>query len=1087
MCKIEIDTLERSGPGPGGCLDGGGTVPPSVVPQPPGLSPLHPDVITPKRQAVVDRLRRRIESYRRRQSDCMPRFDQTFTGLCEQNLQDTLQLKQRYLDTKNKRTPKSKDKKQQDSTALQSSVHVQQKFLKRPSEDHDSGVPGDGFEPPVKLQCTTQHGAAHQPEGLTKFSVEIVQQLEFTTSAANSQPQQISTNVTVKALTNASVKSDVSSPKSSNPSTPASNLRPSSGVGNSVDIGTLVECVKQEPDNDFADLDQCAAALEKDAAVNGTAFGGFSDLIGEDPDDEIITSDAFKDLISDISNYPEFMKDFDFDENKSENSLFVNGLKVEESKEITQNVLDNSKNSQNTHSPLLQNTNYSPPIFEGQGSMSKNRMSYSNMDFGKTELSPAAQTLKQMAEQHQHKNQMGLTFNPNTRAPNPRSPYPDFQFQGDYGSPNSNSNFKNSPNFNQPEMIKQEMMYQGTEYDMKRKGAGIYKQQYSPYGSPSASSHGSPGYLPRTSGGGGSTPGGGAFGGGTPPRPASGPGGNTSGTTLQINQAQQLHISQQGQGHSIQVSAGQHLQLSGDLKGNVSIATQQGMYFNQQSATNAQQNSSSQQQTCNTTNSQQPNSVNQQQGGPGGLSNQTNSQSQNVQQGVHLSNSQLSNAQAASQQHTQGPYGNMGDLHGASLSGGGGGGMAGPGVNMLGGGGMGGPGVLPISSGHGVGMPGSQHQSAMGDMYSMSQTQTINFTQQSLRQRVNGPNGMPSSMGPNSQMAPNGLMSNNVTMGPGGPMGSGGPMGNTMGPRHMAPQTLEQQKLLQQQQQMLRAQQALMQQQMVRPPPPEYKASAGMMQTMQPRYPTGPPTSRRMPQPMPPSGPMMRSHNMYVMQQQHLSARTMYPRQQSPISGPESIPQHGSAEWRHLIMTQQQNANFNPQIRPNFQHQAGGYGMNTGNMQMTGIQHQQMRTQGMVSTGMQGQNMSQPQGLGQNPMQMNNINQQMLSHMQQQQAIMQQQSSNQMSLSNMSMQQTQSLSMTNQSIQHQQLNNHQQLLNNPSNNNQSNSLSNFNPQAADFNLDFLENLPTSDTSAFSEQELLNSFDNDPGFNLHDML
>lgn len=84
------------------------------------------------------------------------------------------------------------------------------------------------------------------------------------------------------------------------------------------------------------------------------------------------------------------------------------------------------------------------------------------MDFVKTELSPAAQTLKQMAEQHQHKNQMGLSFNPNNRTPNSRSPYPDFQYQGEYGSPgNSNSSFhKNSPNFPQADMIKQEMIFQ---------------------------------------------------------------------------------------------------------------------------------------------------------------------------------------------------------------------------------------------------------------------------------------------------------------------------------------------------------------------------------------------------------------------------------------------------------------------------------------------------------------------------------------------------------------------------------------------------------------------------------------------------
>lgn len=103
-------------------------------------------------------------------------------------------------------------------------------------------------------------------------------------------------------------------------------------------------------------------------------------------------------------------------------------------------------------------------------------------------------------------------------------------------------------------------------------------------------------------------------------------------------------------------------------------------------------------------------------------------------------------------------------------------------------------------------------------------------------------------------------------MGPGVPMGPGGPMGNSgvqmntgnvgMGPRHLGPQAMEQQKLIQQH--ILRAQHQAMQQHIVRPPPPDYKASAGMMQGMQQRY-TGtagaPPTMRRMPhQPMPPSG-----------------------------------------------------------------------------------------------------------------------------------------------------------------------------------------------------------------------------------------
>lgn len=74
---------------------------------------------------------------------------------------------------------------------------------------------------------------------------------------------------------------------------------------------------------------------------------------------------------------------------------------------------------------------------------------------------------------------------------------------------------------------------------------------------------------------------------------------------------------------------------------------------------------------------------------------------------------------------------------------------------------------------------------------------------------------------------------------------------------------------------------------------------------------------------------MMRPHNMYMMQQQHIP-RGMYPRQQAPMQAatPDTMPQHGSAEWRHLLMTQQQSANFNPQMRPGFQHQGKIRGKN---------------------------------------------------------------------------------------------------------------------------------------------------------------
>ncbi|KYN22818.1 Neurogenic protein mastermind [Trachymyrmex cornetzi] len=92
-----------------------------------GQAPGMGEVLTPKRQAIVDRLRRRLESYRRRQNDCIPRFDQSFNGLCEQNIQDTLVLKQRFLESKAKRQAKKTDKKQNDPIGL-SNVHMVRLF-----------------------------------------------------------------------------------------------------------------------------------------------------------------------------------------------------------------------------------------------------------------------------------------------------------------------------------------------------------------------------------------------------------------------------------------------------------------------------------------------------------------------------------------------------------------------------------------------------------------------------------------------------------------------------------------------------------------------------------------------------------------------------------------------------------------------------------------------------------------------------------------------------------------------------------------------------------------------------------------------
>lgn len=55
----------------------------------------------------------------------------------------------------------------------------------------------------------------------------------------------------------------------------------------------------------------------------------------------------------------------------------------------------------------------------------------------------------------------------------------------------------------------------------------------------------------------------------------------------------------------LQVSAGQHVHLSGDLKSNVSVAAQQGVYFNQQQQQQQAQQQQAQQQQAQQQQAQQ--------------------------------------------------------------------------------------------------------------------------------------------------------------------------------------------------------------------------------------------------------------------------------------------------------------------------------------------------------------------------------------------------------------------------------------------------------------------------------------------------
>lgn len=111
-------------------MEAGGLIPRAMVPTgAPGSLLPPPEPVPPKRQAVVDRLRRRLENYRRRHNDCIPRFDQTFSGVCEQQNLETSVLQKRFLESKAKRAQKKGgERKQHDLPAMAANVHVVSDF-----------------------------------------------------------------------------------------------------------------------------------------------------------------------------------------------------------------------------------------------------------------------------------------------------------------------------------------------------------------------------------------------------------------------------------------------------------------------------------------------------------------------------------------------------------------------------------------------------------------------------------------------------------------------------------------------------------------------------------------------------------------------------------------------------------------------------------------------------------------------------------------------------------------------------------------------------------------------------------------------
>lgn len=191
-----------------------------------------------------------------------------------------------------------------------------------------------------------------------KFQVEIVQQLEFTTSAVNMQAQQISTNVTVKATANG-ISQEMKPKMKELPQIQAMPpVQPQQD---------LLQDFKQEPDNEFADLD----------------FGGIANFMANDENE-------LKKLFSNISEV--FDQSDLFDDTKIKQEPMTR-------QQMPQMQIPQQQNQFNQFPQYVMPEMQKQPMMQQPMRMYPQQQQQPMQQI--PDITPAAQTLKNMAQQHQ--------------------------------------------------------------------------------------------------------------------------------------------------------------------------------------------------------------------------------------------------------------------------------------------------------------------------------------------------------------------------------------------------------------------------------------------------------------------------------------------------------------------------------------------------------------------------------------------------------------------------------------------------------------------------------------------------------------
>uniref|UniRef100_A0A1E1X9U5 Putative mediator of rna polymerase ii transcription subunit 15 n=1 Tax=Amblyomma aureolatum TaxID=187763 RepID=A0A1E1X9U5_9ACAR len=395
------------------------------------------DVLPPKRQAVVDRLRRRIELYRRHHNVVLPRQGQANSAVSDDQRQETLLLKQRYLESKAKKAKKSEHKTLKDTSgaAATSSADSHKNLLQKANKRTAGSME-------ATLESTTDAGQLDEKDHrLSKIprtsSSSDKQGLQQQQMSLDSQQMQ---NIPGFECIKQSSTGPAIAPKSP-------------GAAGAAHNPSLVLCnVKKERDtfgycgqaNDCAcsqETTTSSAAPQSENTDVGEKFLDVFPNLGLPEDSSEIWVDnpeILRHLIDDITNPSDLMTDFNFNysmegikdteslethKNEGASTASINDKKSRQQQtgfagsesfvvtsQASQQMLVSAfeQRSASAMDNLAANTACLPQQSFSPSNPRSSQFSASNMsslDFKLSEPSPAAQTLKQMAEQHQQHKQ----------------------------------------------------------------------------------------------------------------------------------------------------------------------------------------------------------------------------------------------------------------------------------------------------------------------------------------------------------------------------------------------------------------------------------------------------------------------------------------------------------------------------------------------------------------------------------------------------------------------------------------------------------------------------------------------------------